>query len=266
MAHTRWILIAFRIATAIGALLAMTSSLSIGPRTTPPSVFPLVAAVICAILFLASFLRTFSEQRPAEPPSAVPPLGPNAARAVKIAQYIFVLTAVVVIVVATFLSATSSPLPDWLRDASANVLPAILVGTLGVIGAVRLAHGFAVGLSGDSPGSNPPPPRVGLPSIIAILAFKYIGLAILVIGFGVGSALLLSNGQSLFGAVAALFSVALIIATWFDIRKLRRDVRTGMQTELRRINCCPHCEYDLRRSAVRCPECGAAIHSENVEV
>ena len=66
--------------------------------------------------------------------------------------------------------------------------------------------------------------------------------------------------------VAGVVALLLGFFIYMRIMLLKWDVQAGMRKELRRLNCCPQCGYDLRGSALRCPECGAAMRSANIEI
>jgi hypothetical protein len=68
-------------------------------------------------------------------------------------------------------------------------------------------------------------------------------------------------------AIAAFIVAAILLFlafVWVII--LRRNIYVGMRRELRRRNSCPNCQYDLRASSLRCPECGFALPAANIEI
>jgi hypothetical protein len=66
-------------------------------------------------------------------------------------------------------------------------------------------------------------------------------------------------------AASGIAAILLFLAfVWVVI--LRRNIYVGMRGELRRRHCCPNCQYDLRASSLRCPECGVSFPAANIEV
>jgi len=96
---------------------------------------------------------------------------------------------------------------------------------------------------------------VGVLVVLAILLLFFLGAANFFISRHYGAALsLLATG--LF--IGFLLFARLVI--------LRYHVRRTIHRELRKRHCCPHCAYDLRASVLRCPECGHALRTPNIEI
>jgi len=89
---------------------------------------------------------------------------------------------------------------------------------------------------------------------IFILAFLLLMLTVGVLNFAS-----LRIGGVFLGLVYLLIVAGLSYLFLGEIRKFRSDVRSGMQSELKRRHLCPHCAYDLRKSVETCPECGYQI-------
>ena len=96
--------------------------------------------------------------------------------------------------------------------------------------------------------------------IAATLGALYIIGAVGIEGYRV-----LASGQLLAGCGIMATGLALLLLFGSRMWAFRRNLHTGIRRELKRRNYCPHCEYDLRASATRCPECGHFI-SESVEI
>ncbi len=89
-----------------------------------------------------------------------------------------------------------------------------------------------------------------------------VGLAALVVIVGIWS---LWRRSWPLGVLLIVVGIAIFLALVTHVVRFRRDVHAGITSELKRRNFCPHCEYDLRASFNRCPECGNPI-SNTIEV
>jgi hypothetical protein len=136
-----------------------------------------------------------------------------------------------------------------------------------------IAEGFSVGMRQashpEAPESHDPRSRFDLAlaivrgymwfgvslGILLILALLVTAEMIFSLARGVGQGLLLLPVSGLFLWLA-----------WRYWRGTKSDIQTSVEKELRRRNLCPKCEYDLRGSVTRCPECGAPISSANIEI
>jgi len=143
---------------------------------------------------------------------------------------------------------------------------------------VNAFHGRQPKELADQPKSSPAPIPFTQPerslatkklwfyATIARIGFAYLlaaGFVVLFLCIGIGGILNRNPGT---GVIFVAIALVIAFIAFMRLVILRYHIVLGKRRELRRRNCCPNCEYDLRASAIRCPECGYAIRSENVEV